>query len=183
MIICGIHYWTYNWDCNGVTAVSRWWYWSFLCTWIVFMHVVSLLCLPQAGGLCQVCAVYVEHTVDKFALSFGYLLFLIVLWKQADDWEECAFHAGGKLLICLILQAKIWAAQQNIISCVSFSSAPGCSHGNVFLLRESDGSVRAVSYLDMKAREMEEVGEKGKRRGRAPLGMMVPEFCTAASWI
>lgn len=48
------------------------------------------------------------------------------------------------------------------------------------------GSVRAVSYLDMKDGKMEEGGvrggEKGReRRGRAPLGMMIPEIHWAAS--
>lgn len=127
----GNHYWTCNWDCN----------WCY-CDRPIIMPVPSLhlnlftcfvpvLCLPRMCGVC------VEHTLNKFALSSVYLLFLIVFWKLADDWEEAAIYAGGKLLICLISQAKIWAVQQNIISCVSFSSTPGCSHGNAFLLCES----------------------------------------------
>lgn len=45
-------------------------------------------------------------------------------------------------------------------------------------------SVRAVSYLDMKEGKMEEGGVKRGReegRGRAPLGMIIPEIHWAAS--
>lgn len=48
-------------------------------------------------------------------------------------------------------------------------------------------SVRAVSYLDMKEGKMEEGDVKGgervreEGRGRAPLGMMIPEIHWAAS--
>lgn len=82
----------------------------------------------------------------------------------------------------MISQAKIWAAQQNLISCVSYSSALRYSHGNAFLLRESDRSVRAGSYLDMKDGKMEEgrcksEGEERRReRGRDPLGIIIPEI-------
>lgn len=57
--------------------------------------------------------------------------------------------------------------------------------GRISAARITVGSVRAVSYLDMKEEgKMEEGGVKGEGRGRwAPPGMITPEIHWAASRI
>lgn len=73
--------------------------------------------------------------------------------------------------ICLILQAKIWAAQHNLISCVSFSSAPWYSHGNAFLLCKSQSDQRRPFLIwtwkkgRWKGRCKKEVCRGGEKQG------------------
>lgn len=75
-----------------------------------------------------------------------------------------AFSCRRKNPICLISQAKIWAAKQNLIYGVSYSSTPRFfPRGRISAARITVGSVRAVSYLDMKEGKIEEGGVKGRR--------------------
>lgn len=138
-----------NWECNYCCCTK-------LISWLGFFSPSAagpLICASaeiSTLGARVKCAlfVYVSHAVysppDEYPLPSIYLLFLICALK-VSRWLVVRFLAGGgegrgrkkKNPICLISQAKIWAAQQNLISCVSYSSALRYSHGNAFLLRES----------------------------------------------
>lgn len=109
---------------------------------------------------------------DTFPLLSTYLLFLIALWKWADDYE-CIFHAGKKNPICLILQAKY--GQHNRISSLVSAILPhrDIPMGTHFCCaNHSRISAGPVSYLDMKEGEMEEGGVKGGGEERERQGSL-----------
>lgn len=121
-------------------------------------------------------------------LNLHFHPFICCVWfaLRVSGWLAAYFRAGGKIL-------SVWSGrekygQHNRISSLVSALLP-CGDipmGTRFLLcKITVGSVRAVSYLDMKDRKMEERGvkrgEKG-RRGRTPRGIMMPEIHWAPSW-
>ena len=93
------------------------------------------------GFLCQVCAVclynpYCIQPSRQIPTSI-HLSVALDLCFETERMISCAFSCRRKNPIPWISQAKIWAAQHNLISSVSYPSTPWYSHGNAFLLRES----------------------------------------------
>lgn len=112
------------------------------------------------------CIVYVKCTIYSL-LDTSIHLSVVLGGALKASWWLRAFPCRRKNPICLILQAKIWAVQQNLISCVSYSSAPWYSHGNAYLLRESQSDQRRLFLIWTWKMEEGGVkrGEEGERGG------------------
>ena len=165
--ICNrIHDWGYNWECNYCYCDKPIMRPGYFATAAAFTHLAAGITTMRAHVKCAL-FVHVKHTVysppDKFPLPIhlSAVLFWICAFLKSELMIRRAFSCRRKNPIRLISQAKIWAAQQNLISCVSYSSAAWYSHGNALsAARITVRSVRAVSYLDMKVGKMEEGGVK-----------------------
>lgn len=111
--------------------------------------------------------VYVKHTVhsplDKFPLPSMYLLFLIVLWKQANDYEHI-FMQEEKSYRFDLTGKNMGSTTESHLLCQLFFCTMIFPWERISAARITVRSVRAVSYLDMKEGKMEEGGVK--RRGR-----------------
>lgn len=95
------------------------------------------------------------------------------------------FSCCRKNDICLVWQAKTWAAKQNLITCVSYSSTLLFSHGDAILLRESQWDLCGPFLIwtwKMERRRREEGGGAVKRRSRAPPGMIIPVNSLGGLW-
>lgn len=95
-------------------------------------------------------------------------------------WLVVHFHAGGKILS--VWSENMGSTTESHLLCQLFFRAVIFPWEHLSAMQISLGSVRAVSYLDMKDGRMEKRHVKWWRGDEAPWGIVMPEIHWAPSW-
>lgn len=141
-----------------VIAIRQSWGWVFLCSWSFHTFSASNY---HDGGVCQVCTVCLCKTYciqpSRQIFTSIHLSLVLDCALKASWWLRARFHAGGKILsVWSRRQKNMGSKTESHLLCQLFFRTVIFSWERISAARITVGSVRAVSYLDMKEGKMEE---------------------------